>query len=200
MSGQWLFLECMSVKESYSSWVIYSFIVLYKFFCTEHVTLANMGVYKMKCTVICCLHCCVLRNSMPIGYKVSLLGVRGLECWLATPVAVPHPGYLWDGQPFLRDLSLPCASVIFPGWSGSVLQWKHQKWNPLCWADPALPQSSGAQSPRPWAPIPAPARVEAPSLAWLDRLSRGSTCRRWLWLFLLLLDWLSSIANVWFLS
>lgn len=49
------------------------FVILLSLQCSyiEHVSPANMVVYRVKCTVIWCLHCCEGRKSVPIGYKVA---------------------------------------------------------------------------------------------------------------------------------
>lgn len=46
-------------------------LLSFHFFYIEHVSPANMVVYRVKCTVIWCLPCCVERKSVPIGYKVA---------------------------------------------------------------------------------------------------------------------------------
>lgn len=49
------------------------FVILLSLQCLyiEHVSPANMVVYRVKRTVIWCLHCCEGRKSVPIGYKVA---------------------------------------------------------------------------------------------------------------------------------
>lgn len=123
MSDQWIFLDCMSINKPYSLWVTYNFIVLLIFLHWTQSTGKHGGLQSGMYS----LSCCVLRNSMPIGYKAAVLRVRGLECWLATPMgsAPPWLSLGWPASFLERALPRALCLCSLGRWSGNVLDWTH---------------------------------------------------------------------------
>lgn len=110
-------------------------LVLLTFY-IERVSPANMVVHKIKWAALWRLHCCVLRNSVPVGHKVADLGLRGLECGLATPISWAPPWQVGMASPFL-ELSTPHPIPPHPR---AVPLFLPQGGQGLCCCDAGRPQ------------------------------------------------------------
>lgn len=170
-------------------------LVLLTFY-IERVSPANMVVHKIKWAALWRLHCCVLRNSVPVGHKVADLGLRGLECGLATPISWAPPWQVGMASPFL-ELSTPHPIPPTPAPCLCFFRRVARDCVAVMPADPRAPVSpepcvasgSGAElrcGPRPWPG--GPAQLGRPAL-------QGACAPLDFLILLLLLEEVSSTAN-----
>lgn len=73
-----------------------------QFFYIEHVSPANMVVYRVKCTVIWCLHCCVGENLCQLVIKLHS-GSQRTGMLTGCPISCAPPCSVLEASSFLRD-------------------------------------------------------------------------------------------------